>query len=170
MRTQWYAICSRLCSRLTKDSVLPPLKDKYEEIGEMLAHALQERAAALNKGEILIVVDNVPEGSPPAPMSAFCPGWHCISVLATSRQHVVEKGVRNMPKGIRQQPSMFFILGEGSKADQTPQAYTPPQGYLERYEVQLKEEIDAKGKRYVQLPRLSPLNAYLLYNPDGYYR
>jgi ATP-dependent Clp protease protease subunit len=77
-----------------------------------------------------------------------------------------EDGVRTMPKGIRLPPQQFFIFGgEGSAA-----TGNAPQGYMERYEVQLKEEVDAKGKRYVQLPRISPLDAYLLYNPDGYYR
>lgn len=75
-----------------------------------------------------------------------------------------EEGVRNMPKGMRLPPRQFLIVGDGGAA------VPAPQGYMERYEVQLKEEVDAKGNRYVQLPRLSPLDAYLLYNPDGYYR
>lgn len=34
----------------------------------------------------------------------------------------------------------------------------------------LKEEVDADGRAHVTLPRLSPLDCYFLYNPDGYYR
>lgn len=34
----------------------------------------------------------------------------------------------------------------------------------------LTEEIDANGKPYSYLPRLTPKDVYFLYNPDGYYR
>jgi ATP-dependent Clp protease protease subunit len=88
-------------------------------------------------------------------------GW--IEHVATT---IREEGVRNKPKGMRNPPSQLIIIGEKSAA---PAAATS-QGYLERYEVELKEQVDAEGKRYVQLPRLSPLDAYLIYNPDGYYR
>ena len=33
-----------------------------------------------------------------------------------------------------------------------------------------QEKLDAQGKRYVQLPRLSPPDVYHLYNPDHYFR
>lgn len=33
-----------------------------------------------------------------------------------------------------------------------------------------EEKVDAQGKRYVQLPHLSPLDVYHLYNPDNYFR
>ena len=33
-----------------------------------------------------------------------------------------------------------------------------------------KEEIDKDGKPFVYLPRLTPTDAYFIYNPDGYYR
>lgn len=32
------------------------------------------------------------------------------------------------------------------------------------------EKQDAQGSRYIQLPRLNPLDVYHLYNPDNYYR
>jgi ATP-dependent Clp protease protease subunit len=32
------------------------------------------------------------------------------------------------------------------------------------------EKQDAQGQRYIQLPRLNPLDVYHLYNPDNYYR
>ncbi|WP_193213934.1 ClpP family protease [Luteolibacter marinus] len=34
----------------------------------------------------------------------------------------------------------------------------------------LAEEIDANGKPFAYLPRLTPKDVYFLYNPDGYYR
>ncbi|MDM8562386.1 ATP-dependent Clp protease proteolytic subunit [Candidatus Marithioploca araucensis] len=34
----------------------------------------------------------------------------------------------------------------------------------------LEEKLDVQGRRYVELPRLSQLDAYYLYNPDNYYR
>ncbi|MGC3988403.1 MAG: ATP-dependent Clp protease proteolytic subunit [Chthoniobacteraceae bacterium] len=34
----------------------------------------------------------------------------------------------------------------------------------------LQEKADPNGHRYMLLPRLSPLDCYYLYNPDGYYR
>jgi ATP-dependent Clp protease protease subunit len=86
-------------------------------------------------------------------------GW--VQNIATT---IREEGVRSKPKGQRTPLSHFMIIGEDKAAANAPQ------GYLERYEVQLKEEIDAEGKRHVRLPRLSPLDAYLIYNPDGYYR
>jgi len=73
-----------------------------------------------------------------------------------------EQGIRRRPKGMRRSPSIFSIGGE-----QQTQA---PEGYLERYEVMLPEQVDSKGRRYVRLPRLSPVDAWLIYNPDDYYR
>ena len=35
---------------------------------------------------------------------------------------------------------------------------------------QLEEKRDTDGKRYVELPRLGPCDAYFIYNPDRYYR
>jgi ATP-dependent Clp protease protease subunit len=87
-------------------------------------------------------------------------GW--VQNIATT---IREEGVRSKPKGQRAPLSHFLIIGEDGGA-----AANQPQNYLERYEVQLKEEVDAEGKRHVRLPRLSPLDAYLIYNPDGYYR
>lgn len=34
----------------------------------------------------------------------------------------------------------------------------------------LKEERDEKGRAYMSLPRLNPLDCYWIYNPDGYFR
>lgn len=36
--------------------------------------------------------------------------------------------------------------------------------------VELKEETDSKGERFMRLPRLEPFDLYYLYNRDGYYR
>jgi len=35
---------------------------------------------------------------------------------------------------------------------------------------EFKEEIDADGKPFSYLPRLTPKDVYFIYNPDGYYR
>ncbi len=35
---------------------------------------------------------------------------------------------------------------------------------------EIKEELDAEGKPFSYLPRLTPKDVYFLYNPDGYYR
>jgi ATP-dependent Clp protease protease subunit len=86
-------------------------------------------------------------------------GW--IESIATT---IREEGVRSMPKGMRQSETLM-IMGQ-SEGNSTPAA----QGYLERFEVQLHEETDREGRRFVKLPRLSPLDAWLIYNPDGYYR
>jgi ATP-dependent Clp protease, protease subunit len=37
-------------------------------------------------------------------------------------------------------------------------------------ESDLEEKVDSQGQRYVQLPRLSALDAYYIYNPDNYFR
>ncbi|MDE2293566.1 MAG: ATP-dependent Clp protease proteolytic subunit [Elusimicrobia bacterium] len=34
----------------------------------------------------------------------------------------------------------------------------------------LKERVDERGRRFVQLPRLTPFDAYWIYDPDQYYR
>jgi len=34
----------------------------------------------------------------------------------------------------------------------------------------LTEKRDTAGKRYVELPRLDPFDAYFMYDPDDYYR
>lgn len=85
-------------------------------------------------------------------------GW--VEHIATT---IREQGVRTKPTGMRKTPLSIFLGQDSAQA-------AAPQGYLERYEVQLKEEVDPEGKRFVRLPRLSPLDAYLIYNPDGYYR
>ncbi|QDT01033.1 ATP-dependent Clp protease proteolytic subunit [Adhaeretor mobilis] len=73
-----------------------------------------------------------------------------------------EQGIRTRPKGMRVTRSLFSFGGE--------QAAQESSGYQERYEVFLKEQVDNKGQRFVKLPRLSPIDAWLIYNPDEYYR
>ncbi len=36
--------------------------------------------------------------------------------------------------------------------------------------VTMNEKLDAKGRPFVVLPRLNPMDCYYLYNPDGYFR
>jgi ATP-dependent Clp protease protease subunit len=82
-------------------------------------------------------------------------------------QTIREESVRSRPKGELKIPS-FFQLGLQSEA-KAPVAVEIPE-YADRYEVHLTEQVDDKGHRYVRLPRTSPLDAWLIYNPDNYYR
>lgn len=76
---------------------------------------------------------------------------------------VREDGVRNRPKGVRSSSINRIFLQNGEQ---------PPEvsGYLERYEAPLVEQIDENGRTYVRLPSGGPFDAWLLYNPNGYYR
>ncbi|MCA9300253.1 MAG: hypothetical protein KDA28_14375, partial [Phycisphaerales bacterium] len=35
---------------------------------------------------------------------------------------------------------------------------------------QMEEQVDGRGERYIQLPRLNPYDHWYLHNPDGYFR
>jgi len=78
-------------------------------------------------------------------------------------EHVVteirETNIRNRPKTSRTYVHLFAGLHEAPADEST-----------DCYEVRLTELVDEKGERYVPLPRLSPLDAWFMYNPDGYYR
>ncbi len=76
---------------------------------------------------------------------------------------VREESIRRRPKGMPTRPFSIF-------AAQGKDELQPASNYLERYEASLHEEVDAQGNRFVRLPRLSPIDAWLMYNPDGYYR
>ena len=95
--------------------------------------------------------------------------WDLFGDQAVERKwvdHVVttvrERGIRKRPTGTRTPPGLRLILGE--------KASEPVSGYLDRYEVAIPEQIDEKGQRFVRLPRLNPVDAWLIYNPDNYYR
>jgi ATP-dependent Clp protease protease subunit len=93
-------------------------------------------------------------------------GW--IEHVATT---IREEGIRTRPKGMRDAQRNIIILGESDSASPTSAAAaSSANGYLERYEVTLSEEVDREGRRFVRLPRISPMDAWLIYNPDGYYR
>lgn len=76
---------------------------------------------------------------------------------------VREEAVRERPTGTRS-TGLRFISLEG----QQPQPAAS--GYLERYEASLVEEVDAQGRAFVRLPKAGPFDAWMLYNPNGYYR
>ncbi len=76
---------------------------------------------------------------------------------------VREDGIRTRPKGVRSTGIRRLVFEQGV---QVPL----PAGYLERYEAPMVEEIDAQGRPYVRLPSGGPFDAWLLYNPSGYYR
>ncbi|MEM6798270.1 MAG: ATP-dependent Clp protease proteolytic subunit [Planctomycetota bacterium] len=80
---------------------------------------------------------------------------------------VCEESIRKRPSGMRSSPMRIFGLsGDGQRTGVEPTGAN----YLERYETPLVEETDAKGRPFVRLPRISPIDAWLIYNPDGYYR
>ncbi|WP_442481840.1 ATP-dependent Clp protease proteolytic subunit [Aeoliella sp. SH292] len=74
---------------------------------------------------------------------------------------VREEAIRTRPTGQRSTAS-FIMLGSKDQPEST--------GYLERYEAPLREEVDAQGRAFVRLPSGGPFDAWLLYNPNGYYR
>ncbi len=83
--------------------------------------------------------------------------------------HVVdeirESAVRSRPTGSRS--ASFVIRGFGEAEAEGPAAVNAA---MERYDVRLEEQQDEKGRRFVRLPRLSPMDHWFLYNPDEYYR
>lgn len=76
---------------------------------------------------------------------------------------VREESIRRRPTGMRPMPMRMIRAG----AEQTQ---TEATGYLERYEAPLAEQVDAQGRTFVRLPRMSPIDAWLIYNPGEYYR
>ncbi|WP_425397950.1 ATP-dependent Clp protease proteolytic subunit [Aeoliella sp.] len=78
---------------------------------------------------------------------------------------VREEAIRKRPTGTRSTGLRFIHLGEKQQS-QPPQAT----GYLERYEAQLVEQVDDQGRSFVRLPQSGPFDAWMLYNPNGYYR
>lgn len=76
---------------------------------------------------------------------------------------VREDGVRSRPKGVRSSGFNQIIMGNGQQPLEVS-------GYLERYEAPLVEQVDERGRAYVRLPSGGPFDAWLLYNPNGYYR
>ncbi len=76
--------------------------------------------------------------------------------------NVRETSVRKRPQGARAMPFSFF------SADQKRSEAIG--AGMDRYEVRLEEQRDERGKRFVRLPRLSPLDHWFLYSPDEYYR
>jgi ATP-dependent Clp protease protease subunit len=96
--------------------------------------------------------------------------WDLFADQAVEKKwvkHVVhtirEEAVRERPKGMR--PAQLSIL---SLQEAEPDVRVP--SYLDRYEVRLQEQVDEHGKTFVKLPRINPLDVWLIYNPDKYYR
>ncbi|QDU88145.1 ATP-dependent Clp protease proteolytic subunit [Pirellulimonas nuda] len=85
--------------------------------------------------------------------------------------HVVdeirETAVRSRPTGSRS--TSFTIRGFG-EADADVAEPAAVNAAMERYDVRLSEQQDDKGRRFVRLPRLGPMDHWFLYNPDEYYR
>ena len=77
---------------------------------------------------------------------------------------VREEAIRTRPTGTRSSGLRFLSL----EGEQQPQPASS--GYLERYEAQLVEQTDDQGRPFVRLPKQGPFDAWMLYNPNGYYR
>ncbi len=59
---------------------------------------------------------------------------------------------------------------EETSFTKNPDALDKPSATPKPGTAALKEEVDANGKPFAYLPRLTPKDVYFLYNPDGYYR
>lgn len=132
------------------------LREDLERIREMSARLVGEVADKLGISEeefVKQMYENRSSGD-----------WDLFATDALKRgwvKHVVdeirEASVRKRPTGSR---STLRIIG----------LHKAPDAASDRYEVVLTEETDEDGKPFVRLPRLSPLDAWYLYNPDGYFR
>ena len=83
--------------------------------------------------------------------------WQEFAVDAQKLKWVNNIVRRIIDKSVRVDP-MYKEEGE-----------TEVESYDNPYAVS-KELIDKEGKPFMYLPRLSPADSYLIYNPDGYYR
>jgi len=75
-----------------------------------------------------------------------------------------ETAIRNRPVKKSALPMMLIPRMPSSQV----QAVVDPA--METYEVKLEEQVDDQGRRFVRLPRLSPLDHWFLYDSDNYYR
>jgi len=82
-------------------------------------------------------------------------GWPPGSGFANFRAKGQLKWVNHIVQGIEE--TSLTRNPDLKSADAQPKA-------------EVKEEIDANGKPFTYLPRLTPKDVYFLYNPDGYYR
>lgn len=131
---------------------------QFKEISERLIGAVAEKIGISEEQFIDQMYENRASGD-----------WDLFGDDAVEKKwvgHIAttirEEGIRKRPTGTRKPPSLRLILGENEQ-----QAAA---GYLERYEVALPEQTDEKGQRFIRLPRLNPVDAWLIYNPDNYYR
>jgi tetratricopeptide (TPR) repeat protein len=84
---------------------LPTLRSKKLRVRDLLAQAVRQRT---KDQPLLFVVDNVPESDSPVRLGEFCPVIGISTVLATSRQEILEDGVRRLP--LRELPSNASVL------------------------------------------------------------
>ncbi len=134
---------------------------QFEEVSTRLIGAVAEKIGTTEKEFVDAMYENRVSGD-----------WELFGDKAVENKWVGniatcirEQGIRTKPTGQRGTASIFSIGGSQSESA-TPEA----NGYLERYEVVLPEQVDDRGQRFQRLPRLAPVDAWLLFNPDGYYR
>ena len=134
-------------------------KRQFNEISRRLIGAVAEKIGTTEEEFVDQMYENRVSGDWELFGDQACEKRWVDAVAHTIR----EDGVRTRPTGARRTQSILRIFGESQQPAQAD-------GYLERYEVALPEETDERGRRYVRLPRLTPVDVWLLYNPDGYYR
>ena len=134
------------------------MKEDLERIREMSARLVGEVAEKIGlKSEeafVKLMYENRSSGD-----------WDLFATEAVEQgwvdnivHEIREESIRKRPTGSRN--SGMIIIG----------LHKAPANEGDRYEVQLTEEMDDKGRPFVRLPRIAPLDAWFLYNPDGYYR
>ena len=132
------------------------IREQLDRVNEMSARLVGEVADKLGLSEEQFVAQMYENRS--------TGDWDLFATEAVKRGwvgHVVdemrEASIRKRPTGSR---TSVVRIG----------LHQAPSSESDRYEVQLTEETDEEGNPFVRLPRLSPLDAWYIYNPDQYYR
>ena len=134
------------------------MKEDLERIREMSARLVGEVADKIGLESEQAFVELMYENRSSGDWDLFATeaveqGW-----VDNIVNEIREESVRKRPTGSRN--SGMLLIG----------LHKAPANEGDRYEVQLTEEMDDKGQPFVRLPRIAPLDAWFLYNPDGYYR
>jgi ATP-dependent Clp protease protease subunit len=91
------------------------------------------------------------------------------SRLVPEEEHRRLAGVRGQRQEAPLVDEIADVIREESyvkNPETNPTARANPRGLGDGIE----EEVDARGHAVARLPRLSPIDAYYLYDPDNYYR
>lgn len=138
-------------------------KRQFDEISRRLIGAVAKKIGSTEKEFIDQMYQNRVSGD----WDVF--GDQAVDLKWVDRvvELVREESIRRRPKGMRGTPTRVLRLAGANP----PTAETPEHSnYLERYQATLVEETDAQGRPFVRLPRTGAIDAWLIYNPDRYYR